>query len=98
LAALVPPGVDVVVEPAATSTFENVERSLPFFEEAEKIAVATDRFHVRRATEYLRRLRPDLAERVVLPTRPSWSGWWMDAGGAAYEMLLRARRFKSRRW
>lgn len=92
LAELVPAGVAVVVESTARSTFENVERSLPRLRQADRIAIASDRFHVRRAVAYLRGLEPDLAERTVRPSRAWWSGWWMDAGGGAYEVLLRARR------
>jgi uncharacterized SAM-binding protein YcdF (DUF218 family) len=92
LAALVPTGVSVLVEPTATSTFENVERSLGLFREADKICIASDRFHVRRAMGYLRQLDPSLAERLVRPKRAWWRGLWMDAGGAAYEVLLRVRR------
>ena len=93
LAALVPAGIAVVVEPTASSTFENIARSLPFLGEADRIAVASDRWHVRRATRYLQQLDPDLAERLVRPKRVWWRGWWMDAGGAVYEALLATRRF-----
>lgn len=97
LAALMPTGVAVVVESTATSTFENVERSLAFLGEADKIAVASDRFHVQRASNYLRQRHPNLAERLVRPKRTRWRGWWMDAGGAAYEVALRVRRIRTHR-
>lgn len=92
LAALAPPEVDVVVEPAARSTMENVERSLPHLVDVDRLAVATDRFHRRRVVEYLRGLRPDLLTRLVDPVYGWREGWWMDAGGALYESSLRVRR------
>ena len=97
LAALTPPGVNVVVEATARTTYENVERSLPFLEDAEVIAIASDRAHVRKATAYLHQLRPDLLDRTVPPTRSRLHGWWMDAGGLAYEGLGLVRRWKWRR-
>jgi uncharacterized SAM-binding protein YcdF (DUF218 family) len=83
---------DVVVEPTARTTWENVERSIPHFEEAHHLAVASDWFHARRASRYLRQLRPDLSTRLVPAERRWWRGWWIQAGGAAYEGLLVARR------
>jgi len=87
------PQYRVVVEPTARSTRENVERSLPYFEEADQLAIAADWFHVRRASHYLRQLRPDLSARLV-PAQRHWrhGGWWIQAGGAAYEALRAARR------
>ncbi len=42
---------DVVIEPTARTTWENIERSIPFLEVAPRIAVATDWFHGRIATD-----------------------------------------------
>ena len=92
LAALAPTGTEVLIESTATSTLENVERSLPFLLDAEQLAVASDRFHRRRALGYLQDLAPDLLTRVVRPEYGWREGWWMDAAGAVYESLLRARR------
>jgi DUF218 domain len=92
LAALAPTGIEVVIESTARSTLENVERSLPFLLGAEQLAVASDRWHRRRALQYLRDFAPDLLTRVVHPEYGWRDGWWMDAGGAAYESLLRIRR------
>ena len=96
LAALVPRGAEVMIERTATSTLENVERSLPYLLEAEQLAVASDRFHRRRAVRHLQDLAPDLLTRVVQPEYGWREGWWMDAGGAVYESLLRARRASMR--
>ena len=83
---------DLIVEPTAQTTWQNVERSIPYFEDADGIAIASDWFHARRAGEYLRRLRPDLARRLV-PARRRWSrGLWIQAGGAVYAAAVAARR------
>ena len=88
---------DVFIEPTARTTWENVERSVPFLDDAPRIAVATDRFHTRVAEHYLRQIRPDLARRLVKPNRPSWRGWWIQAGGTGYRALRLARRVARRR-
>jgi len=86
-------GHPVIVESTARSTRENVERSLFHFEEADQLAIATDWFHARRASNYLRQLRPDLSVRLV-PAERQWrhGGWWIEPGGAAYEALLETKR------
>jgi len=61
LAALAPKEVMVSIEPTARSTWENVERSLPYLVDAERIAIASDRFHRRRATRYLQELDSEIA-------------------------------------
>ena len=43
LAALAPQGITISIEPTARSTFENVQRSLPFLLDVELIAIASDR-------------------------------------------------------
>jgi len=91
LAALVPEET-VIIEPTARSTWENVERSIPYLEGADQIAVASDWFHARRAGTYLRRMRPDLAARLV-PADGDWRhSWWVHAGGASYAVVSAARR------
>jgi hypothetical protein len=92
LAALAPAGADVLIESTARSTLENVEKSLPFLLDGEQVAVASDRFHRRRVVRYLRASAPDLVTRLVQPEYGWREGWWVDAGGAVYESLLRARR------
>ena len=82
----------LISEPTAKSTWENVERSIPYFEGADRLAIASDWFHARRASHYLEQLRPDLSVLLVPPRRQWWHGWWIQAGGALYEAFLRARR------
>lgn len=92
LAELVPDGVEMVIEPAARSTWENVERSLVVLRDADSIAIATDFFHARRAQSYLRRLDHEVASRVV-PAHRRWPrGLWMDVAGALDVLRRRARR------
>lgn len=81
-------GHPVVIESTARSTRENVERSLCHLEEADQLAIAADWFHARRASSYLRQLRPDLSARLV-PAERQWrhGGWWIQPSGAAYEAL-----------
>jgi uncharacterized SAM-binding protein YcdF (DUF218 family) len=90
--ALLAPQHRVVIEPTAETTWDNVERSIPYFEEADQLAIASDWFHARRPSRYLRQLRPDLSTRLVPAERQWWRGWWIQAGGAVYEALLAARR------
>lgn len=90
--ALLAPDHHVVVESTAQSTWDNVERSLRYFDGADRLAIASDWFHARRAGRYLRQMRPDLSARLVPAERRWWRGWWIQVGGAAYEALLAARR------
>lgn len=92
LVALAPPDADISSEPTARSTFENVERSLPFLRRAEQVAVASDRFHQRRALHHLWTLQPNIATCVVAAEYGWRDGWWMDVGGAVYGSLVRVRR------
>jgi hypothetical protein len=54
-------GREVIIEPTARSTSENIERSMPSLESAPRIAVVTDWFHARVAKRYLVEIRQDLA-------------------------------------
>jgi uncharacterized SAM-binding protein YcdF (DUF218 family) len=82
----------VVIEPTARTTWDNVERSIPYLEAADQLAIASDWLHARRATKCLTQLRPDLSRRLVRAERQWWRGWWIQAGATAYESLLAARR------
>ena len=53
------------LETASTSTEENIEQAIPLLEEATSIAVVSTSHHALKARICLRRLRPDLAERLV---------------------------------
>jgi len=45
--ALLAPQLHVLIESTAQSTWENVERSIPYFEEADRLAIASGSFHAR---------------------------------------------------
>ena len=97
LAALAPSEVPVTIEPTARSTQENVERSLPHLVGAEMVSIASDRFQRRRAVRYLSDAAPELGDRLVDPAYGWRVGWWMDAAGGLYEVLLRVRYLATRR-
>jgi len=82
----------VVIEPTARTTWDNVERSIPYLEGADQLVIASDWLHARRLSNCLRQLRPDLSRRLVGAERQWWRGWWIQAGGTAYESLLVTRR------
>jgi hypothetical protein len=88
--ALLAPQLHAVVEPTAEST--RLERTIPYFEQADRLAIASDWFHARRASHHLGQLRPDLSARLVPAERQWWRRWWIQAGGAAYEAILATRR------
>lgn len=92
LARLAPADIEVVLEPRARSTRENVEYSFGTLLEADRIAIASDFFHARRAQNYLRELSVDLADRAVPASRQWPRGIWMDAAGALDVLRRRARR------
>lgn len=59
---------DVIVEPAATSTRENVAHTIPIIRElgVDRVVFASTPFHARRARGELLELAPDLAPRLDL--------------------------------
>ncbi|WP_306320208.1 MULTISPECIES: YdcF family protein [unclassified Streptomyces] len=55
----------VVLEEASATTWENVSHVIPLVEHADRIKVVSQPAHALKARAYLRRQRPDLAERLV---------------------------------
>ncbi|WP_144761360.1 YdcF family protein [Curtobacterium sp. 9128] len=55
----------LIVEDTSATTWENVRNVIPFLETAEWIVIASNGLHAEKAREYLRRQRPDLANRLV---------------------------------
>lgn len=55
----------VVLEDRSTTTWENVTNVIPMIEDADRIKIASQPAHALKARAYLRRQRPDLAERLV---------------------------------
>lgn len=55
----------VSIEPDSRSTWENVRNALPWIESAGWVAFASNGLHADKARVYLRRQRPELAERLA---------------------------------
>jgi hypothetical protein len=53
------------VEDRSRTTWENIAFAIPYLELAGEIVIASNALHAEKAREYLRRQRPDLAERLV---------------------------------
>ncbi|WP_030546280.1 YdcF family protein [Streptomyces albus] len=68
----------VILEDKSTTTWENVTNVIPLLEDADRIKIVSQPAHALKARAYLRRQRPDLAERLVRADdyRP---GEWMAA-------------------
>jgi uncharacterized SAM-binding protein YcdF (DUF218 family) len=72
------PDLAPVLETASHSTWENVRNAIPLVEHADRIKIVSHAFHAAKARVYLRRLRPDLADRLV-PADENRVGEWMLA-------------------
>ncbi|MFD5768679.1 YdcF family protein [Streptomyces sp. NPDC127049] len=55
----------VLIEDRSTTTWENVQNVIPLLENVDRIKIASQPAHALKARVYLRRSRPDLAERLV---------------------------------
>lgn len=55
----------LITELLSRSTWENVANAIPFIEDAARIKIVSNSLHAEKGRRYLRRLRPDLAERLV---------------------------------
>ncbi len=55
----------VVIEGRSMTTWENVTNVIPLLENVDRIKIASQPAHALKARMYLRRQRPDLAERLV---------------------------------
>lgn len=53
----------VMIEDQSTSTWENVDFSLPLVDECDQIVIVSDALHAARAIRYATKLRPELADR-----------------------------------
>ncbi|ASO18028.1 uncharacterized SAM-binding protein YcdF (DUF218 family) [Actinoalloteichus hoggarensis] len=58
-------GGTVLLEDRSATTWENITNCIPLLEEADHIKIVSQPAHALKARAYLRRLRPDLAERLV---------------------------------
>ncbi|MFD3523168.1 YdcF family protein [Streptomyces sp. NPDC058653] len=55
----------VLLEEESTTTWENITNVIPLLEDVDRIKIASQTAHALKARAYLRRQRPDLAERLV---------------------------------
>ncbi|NJQ01138.1 YdcF family protein [Streptomyces zingiberis] len=55
----------VLLEDRSTTTWENITNVIPLLEDAGRIKIVSQPAHALKARAYLRRQRPDLAERLV---------------------------------
>ncbi|UGQ12169.1 YdcF family protein [Yinghuangia sp. ASG 101] len=55
----------VLLEDRSTTTWENITNVIPLLEDADRIKIVSQPAHALKARAYLRRQRPDLAERLV---------------------------------
>jgi len=90
----------VVLEESATTTAENVERSLPLVGDCDVIAFCSDPMHAARARRHARGQRPDLAGRFVgADDFRLFERWWLKLPATAYELTIGARnRLRTRKW
>ncbi|MEU0411896.1 YdcF family protein [Streptomyces griseorubiginosus] len=58
-------GGTVLLEDRSTTTWENITNVIPLLEDVDRIKIASQPAHALKARVYLRRQRPDLAERLV---------------------------------
>ncbi|CAM4508728.1 YdcF family protein [Nocardia ninae] len=56
---------ELVLEESSRSTWENIAFAIPYLEDVERIKVVSLPFHAEKARRYLRKQRPDLADRLV---------------------------------
>ncbi len=66
---------EVVVETKSRSTWQNVEFSIPFLEDADRIKVVSNPLHALKARLYVQRQRPDLAARLVRAADYRFGEW-----------------------
>lgn len=66
----------VFLEDRSRTTWENVTNVIPLLEDVDRIKIASQPAHALKARAYLRRQRPDLAERLV-PAEDYRPGEWL---------------------
>ncbi|MGW1118312.1 YdcF family protein [Streptomyces tanashiensis] len=55
----------ILIEDQSRTTWENITNVVPLLEDAQRIAITSQPAHALKARAYLRRQRPDLADRLV---------------------------------
>ncbi|GAA4536819.1 YdcF family protein [Nonomuraea ferruginea] len=99
----------VLLEDQSATTWENITNVIPLLEDVDRIKIVSQPAHALKARAYLRRQRPDLAERLVRADdyRPGeWTvvkpllalyGLWTLRGLKADERRISRRQQRSRR-
>ncbi|MEV4835806.1 YdcF family protein [Nonomuraea sp. NPDC049486] len=99
----------VLLEDQSATTWENITNVIPLLEDVDRIKIVSQPAHALKARAYLRRQRPDLAERLVRADdyRPGeWTvvkpllalyGLWTLRGLKADERRISRRQRRSRR-
>jgi hypothetical protein len=88
----------IATESRASTTWENVEFSLPMLENFDRLAFVSDPLHAARARRYLRVQRPDLAGHLVSAGEYRFlERWWLKVPAAGYELLELYRTRRSMR-
>ncbi|MBM7787565.1 YdcF family protein [Tenggerimyces flavus] len=87
---------EVVVETKSRSTWQNVEFSIPFVEDADRIKIVSQPLHALKARLYVQRQRPDLASRLVRSADYRLGEWApLKPLLAAYGLLALAKARRS---
>ncbi|WP_211129074.1 YdcF family protein [Sinomonas albida] len=55
----------LLTETASRTTWENIQNTIPLIEDADRIKIVSNSLHAEKGRAYLRKLRPDLADRLV---------------------------------
>jgi DUF218 domain len=77
----------LLLESAATTTWENVRLALPMAEAFDTIVIASAPAHAARARRYARTQRPDLAGRLAFADDyRCLERWWLKLGVVAREL------------
>jgi hypothetical protein len=88
----------IATESRASTTWENVEFSMPMLENFDRLAFVSDPLHAARARRYLRAQRPDLAGHLVSAGEYRFlERWWLKVPAAGYELLELYRTRRSMR-
>ena len=92
LAQQMAPGLEVVREREARSTWENVALTYPLVERFDVVILASDRFHAGRAQRYWKRQFPQHTGSVRIADDGPWHRHlWIRVPSAVYETVRRGR-------
>jgi hypothetical protein len=87
------PSEEIRLEPDSWSTWEGIAFALPQVGHADVIKIASDPLHAARARSYLRRMRPDLGERLApADDYRALERWWIKAATLADASVRVGRR------